>query len=97
MGTSNRRIALAVIAAGFCTAGAAAQVDAFAPEASVRSSEAARPSLGPDRRALTAPQPIGAGGGAGVPDPCPQDVNGDGSVNVLDLIDLLLEFGTPCP
>ncbi len=26
-----------------------------------------------------------------------QDVNGDGSVNVLDLIDLLLLFGTSCP
>ena len=26
-----------------------------------------------------------------------QDVNGDGTVNVLDLIDLLLAFGTSCP
>ena len=26
-----------------------------------------------------------------------QDVNGDGTVNVLDLIDLLLVFGTACP
>jgi len=28
---------------------------------------------------------------------CPEDVNGDGSINVLDLIDLLLLFGTTCP
>ncbi len=95
MGASKRQIVLGVVAAGFWTAGAAAQVDAFAPEPSARSSEAARPSPGPDRRALTAPQPIGAGGGAGVPNPCPQDVNGDGSVNVLDLIKLLLCFGQP--
>ncbi len=27
--------------------------------------------------------------------PCPEDVNGDGTVNVLDLIDLLLCFGLP--
>ena len=27
----------------------------------------------------------------------PEDVNGDGSVNVLDLIDVLLAFGTACP
>ena len=27
--------------------------------------------------------------------PCPEDVNGDGTVNVLDLIDLLLCFGQP--
>ena len=27
--------------------------------------------------------------------PCPQDVNGDGNVNVLDLVDLLLCFGLP--
>ena len=33
--------------------------------------------------------------GPGVP--CPEDVNGDGTVNVLDLIDLLLEFGQVCP
>ncbi len=26
-----------------------------------------------------------------------EDVNGDGNVNVLDLIDVLLLFGTPCP
>ncbi len=32
-----------------------------------------------------------------VVDPCPTDVNGDGSVDVLDLIDLLLAFGTACP
>ena len=32
-----------------------------------------------------------------VPDvlPCPEDVNGDGDINVLDLIDLLLCFGLP--
>ena len=29
--------------------------------------------------------------------PCPSDINGDGPVNVLDLIDLLLAFGTVCP
>ncbi len=29
--------------------------------------------------------------------PCPEDVNGDGTVNVLDLIDLLLSFGQACP
>ena len=29
--------------------------------------------------------------------PCQEDVNGDGTVNVLDLIDLLLLFGQPCP
>ncbi|MHC4447231.1 MAG: DNRLRE domain-containing protein [Planctomycetota bacterium] len=29
------------------------------------------------------------------PPPCPEDVNGDGDVNVLDLIDLLLCFGLP--
>ncbi len=26
-----------------------------------------------------------------------EDVNGDGSVNVLDLVELLLEFGNTCP
>ncbi len=29
--------------------------------------------------------------------PFPQDINGDGTVNVLDLIDLLLLFGAACP
>ncbi len=29
------------------------------------------------------------------PIPCPEDTNGDGAVNVLDLIDLLLCFGQP--
>ena len=29
------------------------------------------------------------------PVPCPEDVNGDGVINVLDLIDLLLCFGLP--
>ncbi len=32
-----------------------------------------------------------------IPDPCPTDINGDGVTNVLDLIDLLLAFGTACP
>ncbi len=27
--------------------------------------------------------------------PCPEDVNGDGVINVLDLVDLLLCFGLP--
>ena len=31
------------------------------------------------------------------PDPCPTDINGDGVTNVLDLIELLLAFGTACP
>jgi len=26
-----------------------------------------------------------------------QDINGDGTVNVVDLIELLLVFGTACP
>ena len=25
--------------------------------------------------------------------PCPEDINGDGSINVLDLVDLLICFG----
>ncbi len=29
--------------------------------------------------------------------PCPEDINQDGAVNVLDLIALLLAFGTACP
>ncbi len=33
----------------------------------------------------------------GVVLPCPEDVNGDGVTNVLDLIELLLAFGQPCP
>ena len=28
---------------------------------------------------------------------CPSDINGDAAVNVLDLVDLLLDFGTECP
>jgi len=28
---------------------------------------------------------------------CPTDINDDGVTNVLDLIDLLLVFGTACP
>ncbi len=31
------------------------------------------------------------------PDPCPTDINGDGVTNVLDLIQLLLQFGQACP
>ncbi len=27
--------------------------------------------------------------------PCPADVNGDGFINVLDLVDLLICFGQP--
>ncbi len=29
--------------------------------------------------------------------PAREDINGDGVINVLDLIDLLLGFGTTCP
>ncbi len=29
--------------------------------------------------------------------PCPTDINGDGVTNVLDLIQLLMTFGTACP
>ena len=32
-----------------------------------------------------------------IPPLCPADVNDDLSVNVLDLIDLLLVFGSACP
>ena len=32
-----------------------------------------------------------------LPDPCPTDINGDGATDVLDLIDLLLQFGQTCP
>ena len=31
------------------------------------------------------------------PDPCPTDINDDGVTNVLDLIDVLLQFGQACP
>ena len=31
------------------------------------------------------------------PEPCPTDTNDDGVTNVLDLIQLLLAFGTSCP
>ncbi len=31
------------------------------------------------------------------PDPCPTDTNDDGVTNVLDLIDVLLQFGQACP
>ena len=34
---------------------------------------------------------------APVPPSCPEDTNGDGAVNVLDLIEVLLVFGTTCP
>ncbi|MHC4430091.1 MAG: hypothetical protein ACYS0D_16040 [Planctomycetota bacterium] len=33
--------------------------------------------------------PVGGGG--------PSDLNGDGIVDMFDLIELLAEFGTPCP
>ena len=48
-------------------------------------------------RALSASeiQAIFNAGSAGKCKPCPADVNGDGTVNVLDLIDLLLCFGQP--
>jgi hypothetical protein len=29
-------------------------------------------------------------------DPCPEDINGDGTVNTADLLDLLAVFGTNC-
>ena len=32
-----------------------------------------------------------------IPPPCPADVNEDLTVNVLDLIELLLAFGSTCP
>ncbi len=32
-----------------------------------------------------------------IPLPCPEDITADGAVNVLDLIALLLAFGTACP
>ena len=28
---------------------------------------------------------------------CPTDINGDGVTNVLDMIELLLQFGVACP
>ena len=31
-----------------------------------------------------------------VANPCPQDLNGDGTVSVADLLDLLGAFGEPC-
>ncbi len=31
------------------------------------------------------------------PDPCATDINGEGVTNVLDLIELLLQFGQACP
>ncbi len=34
---------------------------------------------------------------APVPPSCPEDINGDGAINVLDLIEVLLAFGTTCP
>ena len=43
------------------------------------------------RPAKAATVPAGAAG------TCPSDVNGDAVVNVLDLVDLLLDFGTECP
>ncbi len=32
-----------------------------------------------------------------IPNQCPEDITADGTVNVLDLVDLLLVFGTACP
>ena len=32
-----------------------------------------------------------------IPAPCPADVTADGAVDVLDVIELLLAFGTTCP
>ena len=43
---------------------------------------------------ITCPPGTACVGGVCVAD-CPQDVNGDGNINVLDLIDLLLCFGNP--
>ena len=57
-----------------------------------------QPDIGTKRALLegtsepTKPPPLGGGGAGGV---CPQDTNGDGSINCLDLIDLLLCFGQP--
>ena len=47
--------------------------------------------LGIAAAVLLATNSSGFGGG-----PCPTDINGDGVTNVLDLIDLLLAFGTDC-
>ena len=41
--------------------------------------------------------PLNCGPTQVIPVPCPADVNDDLSVNVLDLIDLLLVFGSACP
>ena len=55
-----------------------------------------QPNIGTKRALLegtsepTAPPPLGGGGAGGV---CREDTNGDGSINVLDLVDLLLCFG----
>ena len=40
---------------------------------------------------------LGCFGEPAVPGCAAEDVNGDGSVNVLDLIKVLLAFGTSCP
>ena len=32
-----------------------------------------------------------------IPLPCPEDITADGNVDVLDVIELLLAFGTACP
>ena len=48
--------------------------------------------LGIAAAVLLATNSSGFGGG-----PCPTDINGDGVTNVLDLIELLLAFGTSCP
>ena len=41
--------------------------------------------------------PAAGGAASGVAGTCPTDVTGDGVVNVLDLIELLLDFGAECP
>ncbi len=46
---------------------------------------------------LKAPHVIQVEAGAAGDGTCPSDVTGDGVVNVLDLIDLLLDFGAECP
>ena len=48
--------------------------------------------LGIAAAVLLATNSSGFGGG-----PCPTDINGDGVTNVLDLIQLLLQFGQACP
>ncbi len=56
------------------------------------------PRLTEPRGRTGRPCRIGSLGQPGTP-PCDmgQDINGDGTVNVVDLIELLLVFGTACP